>query len=98
MEDWRRRETDSYRNAYVDLFIPRLASCLVRWHLVKSSWNPLEAEATSVNKSSWFQLIAQHDMRSESSESKDHNPLVISKTIEVVLMPYIVEVTFLNLT
>ena len=94
-DEWRTREKDSYNNAYVDLFLPRLAGCLVRWHLLQASWDPLEQEVTLINKTNWFQILAQYDMRSEVKE-KDQNPLVISKTLEIAVIPYIVEVCAFN--
>lgn len=95
-DEWRTREKDSYNNAYVDLFFPRLAGCIVRWHLLQASWNPLEQEVTLINKSKWFQTLAQYDMRSEVKE-KDQDPPVVSKTLEISVVPYVVEVivTFL---
>ena len=95
-EDWRKQEKDSYRDAYVEMFIPRLACTVVRWHLLRITWNPLEHEVTILNKSAWFQTLAQYDLRSEnenSGGSKDSiNPLVISKTLEIAVLPYVVEV------
>ncbi|KZS19148.1 PAX3- and PAX7-binding protein 1 [Daphnia magna] len=90
-DEWRTREKDSYNNAYVDLFFPRLAGCIVRWHLLQASWNPLEQEVTLINKSKWFQTLAQYDMRSEVKE-KDQDPPVVSKTLEISVVPYVVEV------
>ncbi|XP_046650905.1 PAX3- and PAX7-binding protein 1-like [Daphnia pulicaria] len=90
-DEWRTRENDSYNNAYVDLFLPRLAGCIVRWHLLQALWNPLEHEVTLINKTKWFQTITQYDMRSEIKE-KNQNPLIISKTIELSVVPYVVEV------
>jgi len=95
-EDWRKQEKDSYRDAYVEMFIPRLACTVVRWHLLRITWNPLEHEVTTLNKSAWFQTLAQYDLRSEnenSGGSKDSiHPLVISKTLEIAVLPYVVEV------
>lgn len=92
-DEWRTRENDSYNNAYVDLFLPRLAGCIVRWHLLQALWNPLEHEVTMINKTKWFQTITQYDMRSEIKE-KNQNPLIISKTIELSVVPYVVEVNY----
>jgi hypothetical protein len=92
-DEWRTRENDSYNNAYVDLFLPRLAGCIVRWHLLQALWNPLEHEVTLINKTKWFQTITQYDMRSEIKE-KNQNPLIISKTIELSVVPYVVEVNY----
>ena len=95
-DDWRTRENDSYNNAYVDLFLPRLAGCIVRCHLLQALWNPLEHEVTMMNKTKWFQTLTQYDMRSEIKEKNQH-PLIISKTIEISVVPYIVEVNSLFL-
>lgn len=91
-EDWRNREKEAYRDAYVELFLPRLAGCIVRWNMLQASWNPLEHEATFLNKTKWFQTLTQYDMRSEGVSGAESNPLVISKTIEIAVLPYVVEV------
>ena len=90
-DEWRTRENDSYNNAYVDLFLPRLVGCIVRWHLLQVLWNPLEHEVTMINKTKWFQTLTQYDMRLEIKE-KNQSPLIISKTVEISVVPYVAEV------
>lgn len=90
-DEWRTREKDSYNNAYVEMFLPRLAGCIVRWHLLQAAWNPLEQEVTLINKTKWFETLAQYDVHSEVKE-KDKNPLIISKTLEIAVVPVVVEV------
>lgn len=96
-DEWRTREKDSYNNAYVDMFLPRLAGCIVRWHLLQAAWNPLEQEVTLINKTKWFETLTQYDMQSEVKE-KDQHPLVISKTLEIAVVPLVVEVRLHVLT
>ena len=91
-EEFRTREKEAYRDAYVELFLPRLAGCIVRWEMLQASWNPLEHESTFLNKTKWFQTLAQYDMRSEGEGSGESNPLVISKTMEIAVLPFLVEV------
>lgn len=94
-EDWRKQHEESYRDAYVEMFIPRLAGCIVRHHLLQTPWNPLQHELAMLNKSKWFLTLTAYDMRSlneDESERKDQPPLVISKTIELVILPYVIEV------
>lgn len=90
-DEWRSREKEAYENAYVDLFLPRLAGCIVRWQLLQAAWNPLEQEVTLINKAKWFQTLAQFDVHSDVKE-KDANPLIISKTMEISVVPLVVEV------
>lgn len=94
-DEWRQREKDSYNNAYVDLFLPRLCGCIVRWHLLQSSWNPLDHELTLITKSVWFQTLAHYDMHSQIQENNP-DPLVISKTLEIAVVPYVLEVMTLT--
>lgn len=78
------------------MFIPRLAGCIVRHHLLLTPWNPLQHELTTLNKSNWFQTLSAYDVRSlkeDPSDRKDQSPPVISKTIELVVLPYVIEVT-----
>ena len=97
-EEWRRRNRASYSDAYVEMFLPRLAGCLVRCHLIQTTFNPLECHDVngSINKSKWFQTLAQYDAdAADDAEVKDRHcdPPVISKTIERALFPYIAEVS-----
>ena len=94
-DDWRVKEKDSYREAYIEMFLPRLSSCIIRVQFLQAAWNPLEHEANFIKKSTWFQILTEYDLRSDvnyDSRPKEVNNLVISKTIEMVVVPYIVEV------
>lgn len=66
----------------------------MRWHLLQTSWNPLEHEVTLMNKTKWFETLTHYDMESEVQDNNP-NPLVISKTLEIAVIPYILEVRYL---
>jgi len=89
--EWRLEDDEFYRDCYVERFVPRLASCIVRAAFLQSLWNPLEHEITRLKKSHWFQTLAQYDL-DNSSSSKDSTFLTISKTVETVVIPYINQV------
>lgn len=95
--EWRIKYPESYREAYVELFLPRLFSCIVRVHLLQAAWNPLQHQVTSLKKSTWFQTLLHFDASCEErSQNKDANVLVISKTIEIAVVPYVTQVRFLS--
>ena len=86
-DEWRSKEIDSYREAYVELFLPRILTCVIRAQFLEDAWNPLEHEMAYIKKSDWFQILVQYDLG-----SKDSSLLVISKTIELSVVPFVTEV------
>lgn len=93
--EWRAQDSEFYRDCYVEKFIPRLSSCVIRAAFLQNQWNPLEHEITRLKKSNWFVTLAEYDLNNVGhgdSSSKESTFLTISKTIETVVVPYINEV------
>jgi len=88
-------DSEFYRDCYVEKFVPRLSSCIVRATFLQNLWNPLEHEISRLHKSSWFVSLTQYDLDNtdqDDSSSKEPVFFTISKTVETVVLPYINEV------
>ncbi|XP_064614574.1 PAX3- and PAX7-binding protein 1-like [Liolophura sinensis] len=51
-DEWRRKQGESYREAYISLCLPKLFNPLLRLQLV--NWNPLEESCADFEESAWF--------------------------------------------
>ena len=94
--EWRVEDSEFYRDCYVEKFVPRLSSCIVRATFLQNLWNPLEHEISRLHKSSWFVSLTQYDLDNtdqDDSSSKEPVFFTISKTVETVVLPYINEVS-----
>ena len=86
-DQWRSKDADSYRQAYVDMFLPRLLSCIVRAQFLQDVWNPLQSPASYISKSDWLQALLRFDLASEDASLN-----VTCKTVELAVVPCLTEV------
>ncbi|CAB3370827.1 Hypothetical predicted protein [Cloeon dipterum] len=88
-EEWKTYDFDSYKEAYVNLSLPKIFSPLVR--LTMLTWNPLEENTVDFELTSWFQAMVAYSVRAftENLESLKSDPdfNLIPLVIETAVLP-----------
>uniref|UniRef100_A0A8C5DGA0 GCF C-terminal domain-containing protein n=1 Tax=Gouania willdenowi TaxID=441366 RepID=A0A8C5DGA0_GOUWI len=85
-EDWRRDYVDCYRNAYIDLCLPKLFNPLVRLQLI--TWNPMEDQCANFEYMLWFESLLFYGFDEHSTLKKGD--------ADIGLLPAIVEKVILS--
>ncbi|XP_023574175.1 GC-rich sequence DNA-binding factor 2 [Octodon degus] len=84
-QEWREKFPDSYYDAFIGLYIPKLLNPVVRFQLIV--WNPLKLSSMGLKQMSWFTSIEEfidrgvEDTKKDTSSDKEILSTVINKTI-----------------
>ncbi|XP_032266484.1 GC-rich sequence DNA-binding factor 2 isoform X1 [Phoca vitulina] len=84
-QQWREKYPDSYYEAFISLWIPKLLNPLIRVQLI--DWNPLKFDAIGLKQMPWFTSIEEfmassmEDSKKEDSSDKKILSTVINKTL-----------------
>ncbi|XP_065056969.1 PAX3- and PAX7-binding protein 1-like isoform X2 [Rhopilema esculentum] len=88
-EEWKFGFSDSYKEAYIHLCLPKLFSPF--WRLEMLEWNPLQIDCKDFEETDWFRVLAMygHVAGDKTIDKEDSNliPLVNEK----VLLPRLID-------
>ena len=84
LEEWKRKDICTYKEAFVHLSLPKLVGVLVRWEMIL--WNPFSVENyEDIDKMKWYHPLAMYGQaENETEESLKNDP-------DVFLLPTVVE-------
>nr|XP_051698678.1 intron Large complex component GCFC2 isoform X2 [Oryctolagus cuniculus] len=84
-QQWREKFPDSYYEAFISLYIPKLLNPLIRAQLI--DWNPLKLDSIGLKQMPWFtsiqKFVDSHVENSSKDDSSDKKILsaIINKTV-----------------
>ncbi|XP_004473409.3 intron Large complex component GCFC2 isoform X2 [Dasypus novemcinctus] len=80
-QQWREKFPDSYYEAFISLYIPKLLNPLIRIQLI--DWNPLKLDCIGLKQMPWFTPIEEfmEDSKKEDGSDKKILSAIIDKTI-----------------
>ncbi|KAF3826631.1 hypothetical protein GH733_009156 [Mirounga leonina] len=85
-QQWREKYPDSYYEAFISLWIPKLLNPLIRVQLI--DWNPLKFDAIGLKQMPWFTSIEEFMASSmEDSKKEDSSDKILSTVINKTLIP-----------
>ncbi len=85
-EEWKRKDSNAYKESFFHLCLPKIATIFVRWHLL--TWNLFE-KSEDIDKMEWFHpLMMYSSSGKETEESLRNDP-------DVFLVPTVIEKTIL---
>jgi GC-rich sequence DNA-binding factor len=88
LEEWKYRELNSYKEAYVHLCLPKICGVLIRPSLVL--WNPFDENYEDIEKMEWFHLLAMYAKgKNETEEDLRNDPdlFLVPTIIEKLILP-----------
>ncbi|XP_059485631.1 PAX3- and PAX7-binding protein 1 [Neocloeon triangulifer] len=92
--EWKEFEIDSYKEAYVNLSLPKIFAPLVRLTLI--SWNPLQENSVDFESTDWFQTLVMYSVESsaEKLESLKSDPdfHLVPLVIEIAVLPRLAKI------
>ena len=85
-EEWKKKDINAYREAYVHLCLPKIVSIFVRAQMIL--WSPFEPDHyEDIDKMNWFHPVAMYGRVESESEEMLRNDL------DVFLIPTVIEKT-----
>ncbi|CAG0917312.1 unnamed protein product [Notodromas monacha] len=81
--EWKAKDEDSYKNAFVPLCLPKIFSPLVRLGLL--FWNPLEADCEEIESMEWFTELISYCANEDLN--KDPDVKLVSFVVERTVLP-----------
>ncbi|CRK97101.1 CLUMA_CG010440, isoform A [Clunio marinus] len=91
-DDWKKKDLNAYKEAYVHLCLPKIVNVFVRSQMIL--WSPFEVEFyEDIDKMKWFHSVAMYGKTSDETED------MLRKDPDVFLIPTVIEkVVLLKLT
>lgn len=88
-DEWKKKDLNAYREAYVHLCLPKVVSIFVRAQMIL--WSPFEFENyEDVDKMKWFHPLMMYGRSTEETEEtlrKDPDVFAIPTVIEKIVLP-----------
>lgn len=87
-EDWKQKELNSYKEAFVNLCLPKIFGVVIRSKMIL--WNPFDENYEDVEKTGWFHQLAMYGKKEAESEEclrNDPDLFLIPSVIEKILLP-----------
>lgn len=88
-EEWKRKDLNAYKEAYVNLCLPKIVGILIRSQMIL--WSPFEPEFyEDIDKMKWFHPLAMYGKSSDDTEDslrKDPDVFLIPTVIEKIILP-----------
>jgi len=84
-EQWKFAFSESYREAYLGLCLPKLFSPFVKLQLL--NWNPLVVESQDFEDFDWFKLLALYGYHEGDIDSDDTDINLVPNIVEKALVP-----------
>lgn len=83
-DEWKKKDLNAYKEAYVHLCLPKVVSVFVRAHMIL--WTPFEsAHYEEIDKMKWFHPLAMYGrLSTETEESLRQDP-------DVFMIPSVIE-------
>jgi GC-rich sequence DNA-binding factor len=92
LEFWKCQEYDSYKDAYVNLCVPKILGPLIRLKLIV--WNPLE-QCEDFEKMQWYSdtmRFGYNRRETEKSLTNDLDVRLVPVLVEKILLPKLTEI------
>lgn len=86
-EEWKLKEFNSYKEAYVHLCLPKISGTLIRPRLVL--WNPFDENYEDIEKMRWFHLLAMYGRKKNETEEDlrcDPDLFLVPIVIEKIIL------------
>lgn len=87
--EWKKRDLNAYREAYVHLCLPKIVSIFVRAEMIL--WSPFEVDSyEDIDKMKWFHPLVMYGRSAEETEEslrKDPDVFAIPTIIEKIILP-----------
>lgn len=84
LDEWKKKDMNAYKEAYVHLCLPKIVSVFVRAQMIL--WTPFQPEFyEDIDKMKWFDPVAMYGKTSEEIEE------TLRKDPDVFLIPSIIE-------
>lgn len=87
-EEWKLKEINSYKEAYVHLCLPKICGTIIRPRLVL--WNPFDDNFEDIEKMQWFHLLALYGRKKRETEDdlrNDPDLFLVPIVIEKIILP-----------
>lgn len=87
-ESWRNTDADAYREAYVNLCLPKVLGPLVRLKMLM--WNPLQESCLEFERTKWCDTLILYGLKEGETEDglkQDPDLQLVPVIIEKVLLP-----------
>lgn len=87
-EAWRYKEKDAYKEAFVNLCLPKIVSIFVREKLV--FWSPFDKNYEDIEKMNWYKdlaFYAKQENETEESLRNDPDVFLIPTVVEKIILP-----------
>lgn len=88
-DEWKKKDLNAYKEAYVHLCLPKIASIFIRAQMVL--WSPFEPDFyEDIDKMKWFHPLAMYgrsDDETEDSLRNDPDVFLIPTIIEKIILP-----------
>jgi GC-rich sequence DNA-binding factor len=88
-EEWKKKDLNAYKEAYVNLCLPKIAGIFVRWHMIM--WSPFLSDFyEDIDKMSWYHSLAMYGRVENETEDDLRNDLdvfLLATVIEKIILP-----------
>ncbi|XP_077865029.1 PAX3- and PAX7-binding protein 1-like [Saccoglossus kowalevskii] len=85
-EKWKHQYSDSYKEAYISLCLPKLFSPFIRLQLL--NWNPLEPHCVDIEEMRWFESLIFYGFREyDGIDKEDLDNKLMPSLVEKVILP-----------
>ncbi|XP_055972637.1 intron Large complex component GCFC2 isoform X1 [Sorex fumeus] len=85
-QQWREKFPDSYNEAYIGLYIPKLLSPLIRVQLI--DWNPLKFDSIGLKQMTWFTSVEEYiDSNMDSKQENNSDRKILSTILNKTVVP-----------
>lgn len=88
-DEWKKKDVNAYREAYVHLCLPKVVSIFVRAQMIM--WSPFEVDNyEDVDKMKWFHPLVMYGLSADETEEslrKDPDVFAIPTIIEKIVLP-----------
>lgn len=85
-EQWKWGFSESYKQAYISLCLPKLFDPFVKLEMI--DWNPLEAACKRIEDMEWFQVLMFYGYRNGNDlDTSDEDLELIPRLVDLVVIP-----------
>lgn len=89
LDEWKKKDMNAYKEAYVHLCLPKIANVLIRAQMIL--WSPFEVDHyEDIDKMKWFHPLAMYgSSNGETEEALRNDPdvFLVPTVIEKIILP-----------
>jgi GC-rich sequence DNA-binding factor len=88
LDEWKQKDINTYKEAFVHLSLPKIVGLFVRWHMV--IWSPFSTETyEDIDKMNWYHPLLMYgrtECETETSLKNDPDVFLLPTVIEKIVL------------